>query len=450
MNIKKSSLLKTASVLGLAFLSFCACLGNEFVFDDKAVFGQTLAGLTLPLQVICKPWLSGNDWRPFGLLFLYIERQLFGDWVPAFHITGLLLHGLAALALFRLLRSLTEERVAWLSALLFAAHPAHAEAVSMAYGQLELLAALFSFLALDRYVKAATADRLPQLLPALGLAFLAACSKESAIMLFAVAMLIRGFFLKPNEHWRTRWFSKFELLLAVPGAIVFVLRSLVLGHLFDPTPALTSGYPLPARLKTVIVVLGTMLQLSLFPTGQTLHYGHLRFAIFGHPWTQMAWIAVAGLLMVAAARDIGWRKVLFGAGWFVAGLFPVLNILPALVLVAERNLYTPLAGVVFVAAAWACGKRPWHSVQRLAIVVVLATCAAAGNAVVLQWRDEETVWRSAVRAHPDSPMAHLFLADQLVLVPGREEEAAQEYRRALQLNPAIERAKRGLEALGRN
>src|SRR5215469_5943304 len=257
--MEKGALVRTASVLGLAFLSFCLCLRNEFVFDDKAVFDQTLAGLTSPSQVICQPWLHGNDWRPFGLLLLYAERQFFGDWVPAFRITGVLLHGIAALALLRLLRSLTEERVAWLSALLFAAHPAHAEAVSMAYGQLELLAALFGFLALDRYVKAVRADSLRQLLPALALAMLAACSKESAIILFALAILIRGFFLRPNEYGRTRWFSKFEFLLAIPGSIVFVLRVFVLGHIFDPTPALTSGYPLAARIKTVIVVLGTTL-----------------------------------------------------------------------------------------------------------------------------------------------------------------------------------------------
>jgi protein O-mannosyl-transferase len=448
--VEKSRLLRAASVLGLAFLSFCVCLPNEFVFDDNAVFGQTLTGLTSPSQVIWQPWLAGNDWRPFGLLFLYAERQFFGDWVPAFRITGLLLHGLAALALLRLLRSLTDERVAWLSALLFAAHPAHAEAVSMAYGQLELLAALFTFLALDRYVNALRADSLRQLLPALAFTLLAACSKESAIMLFALALLIRGFFLRPNEPWRNRWFSKFELLLAIPAAIVFLLRTLVLGHIFDPTPALTSGYPLAARIKTVIVVLGTMVKLSLFPTGQTLHYGHLRFAIFGHPWTQIAWIAAAAVLVVAAARDIGWQKVLFGASWFVVGLFPVLNIVPARVLVAERNLYTPIAGVIFVAASWVCEKRPWHSFQRVTVLAVLAICVAAGNAVVLQWRDEETVWRSAIRAHPDSPMAHLFLAEQLVHVPGREEEAGHEYRKALQLNPGLESAKRGLEALGRN
>jgi hypothetical protein len=319
----------------------------------------------------------------------------------------------------------------------------------MAYGQLELLAALFGFLALDRYVHAVTADSVSQLLLALPLAFLAACSKESAIILFSLAVLIRGFFLKSDEAWRTRWFSKFEFLLAIPGAVVFILRMLVLHHVFNPTPPLTVGYPLAARIKTVVVVLGTMLQLSIFPTGQTLHYGHLRFAIFGHPWTQIAWIMAVAVLAWAAARDIGWRPVLFGGSWFVFSLLPVLNIVPALVLVAERNLYTPVAGVVFVVASWACAKRPWGSARRVVVVAVLVTCVVAGNAVVLGWRDAETVWRSAIRAHPDSPMSHLFLADELVRVPGRQAEAEVEYRKALNLNPALDGAKRGLEALGR-
>ena len=266
-------------------------------------------------------------------------------------------------------------------------------------------------------------------------------------MLCALAVLIRGFFLRPHDGWRTRWFSKFEFLLAIPGTIVFVLRMLVLHHIFDPTPPLTAGYPLVARIKTVVVALGTMLQLSLFPTGQTLHYGHLRFAIFGHPWAQIAWIAAAAVLALAAARDIGWPPVLFGASWFVVALFPVLNIFPALVLVAERNLYMPVVGVVFVVAAWVCQKRPWDFARRVGVVALLASCVVAGNAVVLRWRDEETVWRSAIRAHPDSPMAHLFLAAELGRVPGREAEAEDEYRMALHLNPALDAAKRALEAL---
>ena len=35
-------------------------------------------------------------------------------------------------------------------------------------------------------------------------------------------------------------------------------------------------------------------------------------------------------------------------------------------------------------------------------------------------------------------------------VPGQEQEAEQEYRKALELNPDLERAKRGLEALSRH
>jgi hypothetical protein len=90
------------------------------------------------------------------------------------------------------------------------------------------------------------------------------------------------------------------------------------------------------------------------------------------------------------------------------------------------------------------------SARRVAVLAVLVTCVVAGNAVVLGWGDSETVWRSAIRAHPDSPMAHLFLGDELVRVPGRQAEAEVEYRKALNLNPDLDAAKRGLEALGRH
>lgn len=268
------------------------------------------------------------------------------------------------------------------------------------------------------------------------------------MMLFALAILMRGFYLKSDTHGRTRWFSKYELLLVIPALIVFALRTELLHHVFDPAQPITYGYPAAARIKTVIVVLGTLLQLSLFPALQTLHYGHLRFAIFGHPWLQLAWIAASAILAVIAAKDIGWRPVLFGASWFIVALFPVLNVIPALVLVAERNLYLPVAGLIFVFATWAAGKRPWTSAQRIAAMAVLALCVLAGNRAVLQWRNEETVWRSAIRAHPDSPMAHLLLADQLVRIPGSETEAVREYRKALELNPGLADARRALAALG--
>src|SRR5207253_2073306 len=85
---------------------------------------------------------------------------------------------------------------------LFAAHPIHAEAVAMVYGQLELLAALFSQLTIGLYVMAWNRRESPRpalFAEALGFSFLAICSKESAIMLPALLLLVRGLFLTKAE-----------------------------------------------------------------------------------------------------------------------------------------------------------------------------------------------------------------------------------------------------------
>src|SRR5690242_4453414 len=107
-----------------------------------------------------------------------------------FHIISLLLHSVNGLVLLRVFRRIAPALVAWVAALLFAIHPAHAEAVAMAYGQLELLASLFALLAIDRYlVPGLNAGRLAI---ALAFAFLSMCSKESGLMLPAILILLRG------------------------------------------------------------------------------------------------------------------------------------------------------------------------------------------------------------------------------------------------------------------
>ena len=121
-------------------------------------------------------------------------------------------------------------------------------------------------------------------------------------------------------------------------------------YLPTPESTITYGYPLTLRVKTVIVSLGSAVRLSIFPTGQTLYYGHLRDQLLNRPWTEIAWIVAGVALCWMLARQIGWKTVLFAGGWFLVALFPVLNIVPSGVLVAERTLYLPVAAVVFLAA----------------------------------------------------------------------------------------------------
>ena len=452
-------LFQASSVFVLSLLSFITSLPNHRLWDDEKILGTRLAVESAPnvFQLWREPYWSGQvgsygsskgkipskqGYRPLGLTLLYAERCVFGEWMPGFHLVSLLLHGLVGLALLRVLWRITNEPVAWLAAMLFAVHPVHAEAVAMAYGQLELLAALFALLAIDLYlVPGANAGRLGV---SLSLAFLSACSKESGLMLPAVLVLLRGFYLRPRDPWVTRWFTWREALFALPGIAYLAARYAAMGTVLEtPATTITYGYSRALHVKTVIVSLGNAIRLALFPTGQTLYYGHLRDHLLNVPWSEMAWIGVGAVICGILARMIGKKAVIFGLGWFLIALFPVLNIVPCGVLVGERNLYLPAAAVVFLAACLWNRLGRTRTATAMAGVLVLF-CAVDSNLVARQWRDGETLWRSTVNNHPNSPMAFAALGGVLLEQTGREDEAEQCFRRALELNPNVTGGKHGM------
>ncbi len=435
--------LRKASLFLFSLLPFAACLPNHKIWDDFGLFNTRLAGIEHPFHLWRENYLGGDAYRPFGLPFLYIESRFSGGSTVAMHIVSLLLHGCCVLALHHLLGKITTERIAWLTALLFAVHPIHAEAVAMLYGQLELLTALFSLLALSAYVESVREESSRQLALALAFAFLAACSKESGMMLPVLVVLLRVCWLRVP-----RWVTWREALFGIPVVAYVVIRIVNLGQFYNPpTPPITEGMPFVVHANTVITSLGTLLRLTSFPTGQTLYYGHLRDDMFGRPVTELAWIFSALVLVILLVRSLGWRPVLFGAGWFLALVFPVLNILPALVVVGERNLYLALAGAALLGSAVVC--ETWKSGRGLqaGVFVLVMICVVDGNLVVRQWHDPETFWRSSLASHPASPMAHVWLARELLLTPGHEAEAVSHFRVALELNLQSEDARQGLEQL---
>lgn len=445
--LRRSAALAASSVFIVSILAFVASVRNERVWDDEKILGSRLRpqSATNVIDLWREPyWTDGprDVFRPVGLSVLWMERRAFGESMTGFHVVSLVLHGLTSVALFLLLRRISPESVAWVAALVFAVHPAHAEAVAMAYGQLELLAALFAFLAMDRYLAAIRNDGVS--VTALGLAFLAACSKESGLMLPAFVILLRGQYVKPEEPWRTRWFTWREALFLAPAMAYLALRRGALGALLPPAEStITYGYSAALRVKTVIVSLGNAIRLTIFPTGQTLYYGHLRDHLLNRPWPEMLWIGAGGVLCVALARETGRRTAAFAAAWFVAGLFPVLNIVPGGVLVAERNLYLPIAAAAFLAAnlIW---RLKW---KRAVCAAAVAVCVVDGNLVARQWRSNESLWRSTVASYPTSPLAHAALGEELLKRTGSEGEAEREFERALELNPDVIGGHRGMAAL---
>ncbi|MFO0949948.1 MAG: hypothetical protein U0835_02120 [Isosphaeraceae bacterium] len=465
----RSTWIRAFVVAAAALLPFVRCLPNPWIWDDQLLLAKRLdpAKGVGPLDVWGQPYWGdvgpADTYRPLALSLIALERRAFGEAVAPYHAVSLALHAAVSLLVMAVFGRLAGARLGWLTALLFAVHPVHAEAVAMVYGQLELVSALFVLLTVGLYERSRRDGVRPAPFAlAVACAFAAACSKESALVLPALLLLVRAAWMsdRGNAEGRARAPARrfvrglgWDLLFWVVPLLYLGLRYRALGTLApDAEATVTLGYSFGQRVKTVIVSLAHALRLCTFPTGQGLYYGHLRDSVFGRPANELLWLVAAGIAGRSLARELGGRRFGFAAGWFLLTFLPVSNILPTGVLVAERTLYLPSLGVCFLLAS--LYERLAESVAsprllRGAFAALLVVAAAAGFRLVGDWHDEETFWRATVSTHPGSPMGHLGLGHALLKrgegskssgTPQELTEAAAAFAEAYRLNPTLTQA----------
>ncbi len=408
----------TLAVAFAALLAFAPSLRVEPLADDLYLLPERVPmGLaSFWTEDYWAGYTVSGLYRPLGLSWIWLQRQVFGDQSVAYHAVSLALHAAASSLLYLVLLPQSGS-LALGAALLFAVHPIHAEAAVPIYGQLDLLAALLVLLA----ILAARHQRpLPGIL-ALSAALLV---KESAFVGVGLLWLL----VRPS--WRA--FTPYgAVTLAAAG-----LRLAVLGSLALPASATVLGPDASWALwvKSVLISIAHAVRLCVWPTGQTVYYGHLRDSLAGFPAAELAWLAFAAMIAAALWLTQPRRHFLLALAWFGICLLPVANIVPIGVLVAERSLYLAVAGITLLAAR----ARPWL------IGIAAVTALAASWHVVYQWRTERSLWEYTVAAHPRSPKAHAMVGwsifqelqgesgDTRARILAAAEAA---FARALQLNP---------------
>lgn len=408
-----------------AVLGFLAGLGNDFLYDDHVVaIGQRLAGITwgglwhLLREPYWGTYADAGLFRPFSLLLLGVERLSFDQDPMPYHVVSLGLHVTASVLVWWLLRSWNQRFAALAAGLLFALHPLHAEAVLPAYGQSDLLAGCLVLLTLAAFVQG-------WWLVAVGLGFLAVGSKESAAVLPVLAAL---------TAWASGRRAAPAWILTIPVAVYLGWRAAVLRGLVVPeTGTISAGYPLLMKAKIVFLSLAGSVQLAAWPWPQSVAHHLTDRMMLTFPLHAVAVVFAAGVCLWLLSERIGRRRVVFAAGWFLAGWLPVSNIIPMGAFIGERFLYLPLLGVI-LAAVWALEGVSWrHPVVVLLLLVSAGLCLRT----TLRWHDEESLWRSTLEDDPASVTAHGALG-RLLLEQWAEDGGAAE-------SPLFEEARRHLE-----
>jgi protein O-mannosyl-transferase len=439
--------LAAAAIALLAALSYLNILGNGFTLDD---FGLIVHSRAVQLGdwrfLLANDYWAAFDGRSSGLYrpltsLLFSLQYALGAGSPfLFHLFSLLLHALVSLLVWRLSTHLAGTSAGFMSAALFAVHPAHAEAVAAIAGQADLLSTGGTLLALLCAWQTRFGDRRWSLGTALGLG-LGLLAKEQTIVLPGLLLALDWYLYKNGSLQRLPW-REYALCTAVV-ALYLALRYSVLGGwqigYIDPLDNPLVTLPLPQRLGNAALVAWRYLGLLVLPYKLSADYSYNAL-----PTADLWPLALAGALLLLTAGALLLYKFhrhpdlrSLGALWMLLAFAPVANIaFPIGTIFAERLLYLPSLGFCFVFAvalnqAWNAGRRRLSLAIFVVLVLGLTNRTWMRNA---DWRDNETLFHAAIHTYPQSAKAHAGLG-QALLDRGDTIGALNSLERALSIYP---------------
>lgn len=418
-----------------------------FALDDKlAIMDNPTVRSLWPLSGPLSPPSGGSPvaGRPLPNLSFAINRAISGDAVWSFHVGNALLHALAALALFALLRQTLSrpavpERLrndapiaAAAVALLWALHPLQTGAVTYVSQRTELMVSLcylVTLLAVGRAAEGGRWGRWWAFLAVLVCAAGMAC-KEVMVSAPLIALLYdRTFFAGSfREAWRARW----RLYVGLMAGWV------LLGFLIWSTRGRggTAGFGLVVTplsyAATQAEALPRYLGLVFWPRDLVFDYG---MYVARDAAVIVAGLAlIGGLLTTTLVALRRWPVPAFAGALFFAVLAPTSSIVPvATQTMGEHRMYLALAGVLTLVAGvlWR-----WLDRRVVVAVLVLAALAAGARSVARNgdYASLENLWRDTVRKWPSNARAYNNLA-AVMFERGDQQEAAPLLAEAMQLNP---------------
>ncbi|MGB9180863.1 MAG: tetratricopeptide repeat protein [Pyrinomonadaceae bacterium] len=452
--------------LALTFLAYVGTLSYQFVYDDnqQIVLNRFLTSWRYVPRYFTEhvwghqnPNAPGNYYRPIFLLWLYLNRCLFGLQPVWWHLATVAAHVCVTFLVYLLVHRIVRDRLtAGVAALFFGLHPIHIEAVAWVSGVTEPLLALMlipSFLCYLNW-RERTEKRRWWFAASLALYVLAMLAKETALVL-PVIIVAYEFGLAEHAQDQTkqgkRTVKRNALAHRVRAALVSVVPYLLLSIVYLIIRAIVlkgvahSLTPLPFKttLLTLPSILWFYIKSLVWPVGLSVFYDlpyvtEITFMNFVLPC--VAVLAVAILLGSWARRS---EPVAFAVIWLVLPILPVLNISVFFEgeLAHDRYLYLPSIGfamLVALAVRQLDFGRTKILGEPLAQVLIVLTLACLWNQATVReagyWSDNFALYSRGMSVAPNNFLAINNLGTALAK-RGRHQEAIELYKEALARKP---------------
>jgi protein O-mannosyl-transferase len=473
-------------LFAITWLVFGQTLGHEFVTYDDPQYVSGNAEVAAGISIEGVRWAFthtiGGNWHPLTIISHMLDCQLYGLNAAGHHLTNVLLHTIAVILLFLVLRKMTGTlwRSAFVAAL-FAIHPLHVESVAWISERKDVLSAVLFILTLGAYVRyihtrSITAYLLVLILFALGL-----MSKPMLVTVPFVLLLLdywpfgrcsNGPETRLNDP-RGRRSQNAPQGRGYSGSLKFIIEKLplfALSAFFSAvtviaqlhSTGITNQLPFAWRLSNASVSYVTYIWQMFWPTRLA--------AFYPHPNDQLPfWQVVLAIVILAAITiaAIRWHKerpyVFTGWFWYIGMLVPVIGLVQAGEQArADRYTYLPQIGL-YVLITWGvtdlveaittrnfssrrvanglpafAGPRRGHPSRGYKVF-----CAVIAAAIIISlswrasvqasyWKDSERLWNHTLAVTGDNDVAHNNLGN-LCLQRGDLDSALSHFETALSI-----------------
>ena len=431
-------------VTGFGFLNYD---DSYYVYQNPSISnGLTRAGL---VKAFIQP-LVGN-WHPLTSLSLMLDAQFFGLNAGGYHFVNVVLHSVAVLLLFLVLRAITG--TIWRSGLvaaLFAIHPLRAESVVWVSERKDVLGGVFFLLSLGAYYRYA---RKP---PSLGAYIITVAMLTFGLLSKAMLVTVPFLFLV-LDYWPLRRFafspaaaagevperastSTTSWLVAEKIPFLVLAAAISVATVFAQKQGLNAAHdwPLRWRVDNALVTIWVYLRQMVWPAHLAVFYPHPKAAL-------SVWVVGLSLLglLVATLGVFVFRKkypyLITGWLWYLGMLVPVIGLVQVgWQAHADRYTYLPQIGIYLMivwgiadfTAGWRARKLILGSVVALVITVLMALSWRQ----VGYWSSSVRLWRHTLAVTKDNDVAERGLGTELLRL-GQVDQAIAHDRAALRIRP---------------
>jgi tetratricopeptide (TPR) repeat protein len=430
----------------ILLLAYAHSINFPFQFDDYNVIVYEPKVHSLSAW-----WQSMLSMRPLLKLSYALNWQL--EQAPRFFRTfNLFIHFVTSILVWRLCGQLlpilrrsddNTNKIALLTAFLFALHPAHTEVVTYISSRSTGLMSMLCMASLISWVKLNHTDfkNSRYLVASVIFWLLAVLVKESAIILPAIAGLIQWFC-----YPQLLQFKKIKYRFAY--VFLFIM------------PITTFLYLIPQYQRLVLKVfdIDTLInQLAIEPIA---HIHYLTNTIFGlnlnvdymigNPsifFSFTCGVLIIALIFFAFKLKRQYSLFSFSVLWWFIFLIPSNSIIPRLDLMNDRQIYLASIGLILIIST--CVIRLSVKLKLLSWMPPAALVVLAINATWLRnwdYESEISLWQSSLRQQVNNSRAWNNLG-YAYLIANKKQDAEKAFKNALKLNPSNYKAHYNLQKL---